>query len=69
MANEGVAVTTCTRELKPSLWWSPVEEYASCIEGAGYSRKSLHKQLSATESKRKEVVIFYQSSKATLYST
>ena len=24
------------------------EEYASCIEGAGCSRKSLHKQLSAT---------------------
>ena len=25
-----------------------VEEYTSCIEGAGCSRKSLHKQLSAT---------------------
>src|SRR5882724_3110156 len=25
MDKEGVAVTTCTKELKPSLWWSPVE--------------------------------------------
>ena len=45
---QGRGGPTHTKQHQNSLWWSPVEEYASCIEGAGCSRKSLHKQLSAT---------------------
>ena len=45
---QGRGGPTHTKQHQNFLQWSPVEEYASCIEGAGCSRRSLHKQLSAT---------------------
>jgi len=45
---QGRGGATHTKQHKNSLPWSPVEEYTSCIEGAGCSRKSLQKQLSVT---------------------